>query len=37
MESQCFYCHEAIENQRENKLVIENADDEDGQCKIIDS
>lgn len=37
MEGMCFYCHEAIENQRENKMVIENADEENGQCKIIDS
>ena len=37
MEDTCFYCQEAIENQRENKMVIENASEENGQCKIIDS
>ena len=34
MDQKCFYCKQAIANQKENKIVVNSIDDEQGECAV---
>ena len=34
MDQKCFYCEQAISNQKENKIVVNSIDDEQGECAV---
>lgn len=33
-DQKCFYCKQAIDNQKENKIVVNSVHDEDGECAV---
>lgn len=33
-DQQCFYCKQAIQNQKENKIVVDSIDEDEGECAV---